>query len=276
MMVYPLVIDQVADEKKKNATGQMSLLDFMGEEEKEAFNIEYPDVPEFGKDILLNGEKEVLGFYVSGHPLDDVRDILEKETNITSADFTVDTADEEDGVSGETAARDGNTYTMGGIIEDVTAKITKNNENMAFLKMEDLSGTLEVVVFPRTYEKYRSLIEKGAKTVMVGHIAQPAYVKEIWTETNEVVLAPDSSLYSDTVVCGDVNFMSIAPLAVGEKIRCLAKIRYHHTPQSAELEMLAEDTVQIRFDAPVRAVTPGQSAVFYDEDNCVVGGGVIK
>ena len=107
-------------------------------------------------------------------------------------------------------------------------------------------------------------------------LGEPAYVKEIRTETNEVVLAPDSSLYSDTVVCGDVNFMSIAPLAVGEKIRCLAKIRYHHTPQSAELEMLAEDTVQIRFDAPVRAVTPGQSAVFYDEDNCVVGGGVIK
>ena len=107
-------------------------------------------------------------------------------------------------------------------------------------------------------------------------LGEPAYVKEIRTETNEVVLAPDSSLYSDTVVCGDVNFMSIAPLAVGEKIRCLAKIRYHHTPQSAELEMLAEDIVQIRFDAPVRAVTPGQSAVFYDEDNCVVGGGVIK
>ena len=107
-------------------------------------------------------------------------------------------------------------------------------------------------------------------------LGEPAYVKEIRTETNEVVLAPDGSLYSDTVVCGDVNFMSIAPLAVGEKIRCLAKIRYHHTLQSAELEMLAEDTVQIRFDAPVRAVTPGQSAVFYDEDNCVVGGGVIK
>ncbi|MBR6850852.1 MAG: tRNA 2-thiouridine(34) synthase MnmA [Lachnospiraceae bacterium] len=107
-------------------------------------------------------------------------------------------------------------------------------------------------------------------------LGEPAYVKEIRTETNEVVLAPDSSLYSDTVVCGDVNFMSIAPLAVGEKIRCRAKIRYHHTPQPAELEMLAEDTVQIRFDAPVRAVTPGQSAVFYDEDNCVVGGGVIK
>jgi tRNA-specific 2-thiouridylase len=106
-------------------------------------------------------------------------------------------------------------------------------------------------------------------------LGEPAYVKEIRTETNEVVLAPDSSLYSDTVVCGDVNFMSIAPLAVGEKIRCLAKIRYHHTPQPAELEMLAEDTVQIRFDAPVRAVTPGQSAVFYDEDHCVMGGGVI-
>ena len=107
-------------------------------------------------------------------------------------------------------------------------------------------------------------------------LGEPAYVKEIRTETNEVVLAADSSLYRDTVVCGDVNFMSIAPMAVGEKIRCLAKIRYHHTQQPAELEMIDEDTVQIRFDTPVRAVTPGQSAVFYDEEHRVVGGGVIK
>lgn len=170
IMVYPQIIDQVTAEKKKNATGQMSLLDFMGEEEKEAFDIEYPDVPEFGKDIMLKGEKDVLGFYVSGHPLDDVREILEKETNITSADFMVDTGDEEEVISQETAtgAKDGYTYTIGGLIEDITAKITKNNENMAFLKLEDLYGTLEVITFPKTYEKYRGLIEKGKSIIVKG------------------------------------------------------------------------------------------------------------
>ena len=170
IMVFPQVMEQVTAEKKKNTTGQMSLLDFMGEEEREAFDIQYPDVPEFAKDIMLSGEKEVLGFYVSGHPLDDVREILESETNITSADFSVAADDEEEdpAMAVEAGAKDGYTYTIGGLIEDITAKITKNNENMAFLKLEDLYGTLEVITFPKTYEKYRGLIEKGKSVIVKG------------------------------------------------------------------------------------------------------------
>ena len=168
MMVYPIIMAQVTDERKKNATGQMSLLDFMGEAEKEAFDVEYPEVPEFSKDILLSGEKEVLGFYVSGHPLDDVREIIEKETDISSADFIAEN-DEEDGtVAGEPAAKDGYTYSIGGLISEVTGKITKHNENMAFIKLEDLYGTLEIIVFPKTYEKYRGLIEKGKPVIVKG------------------------------------------------------------------------------------------------------------
>lgn len=170
IMVFPQVMEQVTAEKKKNTTGQMSLLDFMGEEEREAFDIQYPDVPEFAKDIMLSGEKEVLGFYVSGHPLDDVREILESETNITSADFSVAADDDEEdpAMAVEAGAKDGYTYTIGGLIEDITAKITKNNENMAFLKLEDLYGTLEVITFPKTYEKYRGLIEKGKSVIVKG------------------------------------------------------------------------------------------------------------
>ena len=104
---------------------------------------------------------------------------------------------------------------------------------------------------------------------------EPIYVKEIRKDTNEVVLASDSALYSDTVSLREINFLSIPTPGIGEKIRCRAKIRYHHTPQDATIEMTAEDRLQICFDAPVRAVTPGQSAVFYDENDCVIGGGVI-
>ena len=104
---------------------------------------------------------------------------------------------------------------------------------------------------------------------------EPIYVKEIRKDTNEVVLASDSALYSDTVSLREINFLSIPTPKIGEKIRCRAKIRYHHAPQNATIEMTAEDRLQICFDAPVRAVTPGQSAVFYDENDCLIGGGVI-
>ncbi len=162
MVTYPDILNQVMDDKKQNAAGQMSLLDFMGEEEKTAFDVKYPDVPEFSKDILLSNEKEVLGFYVSGHPLDDVRDILEKETNITSADFMID----ED--TQESVAKDGAIYSFGGMIETITNKITKNGENMAFITLEDLFGTSEVIVFPKTYEKYRHLLEKNEAVIVKG------------------------------------------------------------------------------------------------------------
>ncbi len=170
MMVYPEVMSQVADERKKNATGQMSLLDFMGEEEAAAFEVTYPDIPEFTKDIILKGEKEVLGFYVSGHPLDEYRDILDKETDITSEAFHVlaEEGEEQQDETAETGAKDGVTYSIGGLIEDVTMKITKNGENMAFLKLEDIYGNLEIIAFPRTYEKYRTLIAKGAAVIIKG------------------------------------------------------------------------------------------------------------
>ncbi|MBO4591980.1 MAG: DNA polymerase III subunit alpha [Eubacterium sp.] len=161
-MVYPSIIDQVNEEKKKNASGQMSLVDFMQEEEAKAFEVKYPDVPEFSRDILLSGEKDILGLYVSGHPLDDVKDMLEKLTNITTADFVID---EE---TLETGAKDNMQYTIGGLIESVNQKLTRNGENMAFIQLEDLYGTVEVVVFPKVYEKYRRLLTENQAIIVKG------------------------------------------------------------------------------------------------------------
>ena len=101
------------------------------------------------------------------------------------------------------------------------------------------------------------------------------YVKEINAERNEVVVGPENSLYRREILCGDVCFMSIPPMAAGEKLPCRAKIRYHHKAQSAILEGLTYKRVRLLFEEPVRAAAPGQSAVFYDEDDCVIGGGII-
>ena len=104
----------------------------------------------------------------------------------------------------------------------------------------------------------------------------PIFVKEIRTGTNEVVLSSEESLFGTTVICGEVNFLSIEGLKPGERLRCNAKVRYHHTPAPAYLEALDNGDVKVEFDEPVRAATPGQSSVFYDEDGCVIGGGIIK
>lgn len=103
----------------------------------------------------------------------------------------------------------------------------------------------------------------------------PMYVKRINTETNEVVLCEEASLYSSLIRCRELNFLSIPDIADGKTVRARVKIRYHHEGENAVITRDSEDTVRIDFDQPVRAAAPGQSAVFYDENNCVIGGGII-
>ena len=103
----------------------------------------------------------------------------------------------------------------------------------------------------------------------------PVYVKEIRPETNEVVLSDEDKLFGRKVICKDFNFQSIEDLPVGESLRAKVKVRYRHGGADARLERLDLETLRIVFDEPVRAATPGQSAVFYDENGYVIGGGVI-
>ena len=106
-------------------------------------------------------------------------------------------------------------------------------------------------------------------------LGYPVYVKRIDTERNEVVLAKDEDLYSNTVICRDVNYMSIEGLDAGEKLRCSAKIRYRHAPAGAVATLAEDGRVRLVFDEPVRAAAPGQAAVMYDSDGNVIGGGTI-
>lgn len=163
MMVYPRILEQVGQDKKNAMTGQMSLLDFLGEEEKAEFQIQYPDVGEYSREDLLAKEKEMLGIYISGHPLDDYMDIIEKRVNARSTDFQ---PDEE---TGQFKVRDKIPYTLGGMIEAITVKTTRNGDNMAFITLEDLYGTVEVVVFPRDYNRYKEKLIKDSKVLIKGN-----------------------------------------------------------------------------------------------------------
>ena len=104
----------------------------------------------------------------------------------------------------------------------------------------------------------------------------PAYVKEIRANTNEVVIAKEEALYHSALLCERVNFMSIDGLEPGTALRALVKIRYAHKGEMAELTSAENGCLLIRFDKPVKAPAPGQSAVFYDAENCVIGGGIIS
>ncbi len=162
MLVYPRIMDQVSADRKHSMTGQMSLFDFVGEENKADFEIRYPDVGEYDKAEKLALEKEVLGIYVSGHPLEDDAQALLKHVSATATDFYLD---EETGIS---RVRDNQIVILGGMITAKTVKVTKNNQLMAFVTLEDLTGTVEIIVFPRDYEKYQQYISEDSKIYVRG------------------------------------------------------------------------------------------------------------
>ncbi len=171
MMIYNQVVDQVNQEKKNAISGQMSLMDLLGEEEKKEFDIVYPDVAEYKREELLANEKEMLGVYVSGHPLDDYREFLAKNVDAVTLDFYAEESDdnpENEEKTDKTVAKDQHFYTLGGMIQASTVKLTKNNQNMAFITLEGLVGTLEIVVFPKKYEEYRRYLEVDNKVFVYG------------------------------------------------------------------------------------------------------------
>ena len=165
MFVYVPIMERLASGKKNHIAGQMSLLDLLNEEEKEEFEITLPNVGEYSKEEMLTMEKEVLGIYVSGHPLESYMNIWKNNISATTADFMLD---EE---TGKTNVEDGATKTIGGIINAKTIKYTKNDKTMAFLEIEDLYGVVEVVVFPKDYERNSHLLNEDAKVFVKGRVS---------------------------------------------------------------------------------------------------------
>lgn len=164
MHVYAGMMEYLVKDKKNNMAGQMSLFDLVGDEEKNSFEIPMPDVGEYSKEELLAFEKEVVGFYFSGHPLEAYQEFISHRVSARTLDFYRD--DE----TGETKVTDGKNVVIGGILTDKKVKYTKNDKIMAFVTIEDLYGSVEVVIFPRDYEKNRELLEVDAKVFVKGRV----------------------------------------------------------------------------------------------------------
>ena len=165
MSAYVQIMDHIVHDRKNNMAGQISLFDIVDESEKSSYDVRLPDVGEYSKDMILAFEKEVLGIYVSGHPLEEFEDLWRRGITNTTADFVL----EEE--SGETRVRDDASCTIGGIISNKKIKYTKNDKIMAFLQIEDLVGTVEVIVFPRDYEKNSMKLLEDNKVFIKGHVS---------------------------------------------------------------------------------------------------------
>ena len=167
MMVYDSMLDAVNREKKDAIAGQMSLFDMGDDDLDKANEIKYPEIDEYAKEELLGFEKEVLGIYISGHPLNDYTELMEKNCTNTSLDFMVSEDDEESSAKVE----DGQNVIVGGMIADKNVKVTKSsNKLMAYIQLEDLYGTIEITIFPRDYERLKPLLTDDAKIFVRGRV----------------------------------------------------------------------------------------------------------
>ena len=165
MSCYQQIMDTISHDKKNNMAGQMSLFDFMeSDEDKAAFDVALPEVSEYPKNVLLSFEKDVLGIYLSGHPLEEVEKLWNSVITNKTSDFMLDEND-------TCVTKDNATAIIGGIIADKKIKYTKNDKIMAFLQIEDLVGSVEVIVFPRDYEKHADKIMEDNKVFIKGRVS---------------------------------------------------------------------------------------------------------
>ena len=165
MSVYIQIVDGILSDKKNNMAGQMSLFDIVNEDQKEDFDVKLPQVAPYSREMMLAFEKEVLGIYVSGHPMEEYVELWRKHTTAKTSDFMLD---EE---NGSCHLLDGTSVTIGGMITDKKIKYTKNDKIMAFLTVEDVAGSVEVIVFPRDYEKNADKLIEDEKVFIKGRVS---------------------------------------------------------------------------------------------------------
>ena len=173
---FEYIIDSINSDRRKGISGQMNIFEIGKGEHETASAYEYIDRDEMPVLEKLSEEKDVLGFYVSGHPLDDYKDRIEKISNFSSDDFEVMLDDEQDenmvtSLNDNSKLQDGKEVHIVGLVSNVRTKVTKNGDTMAFVELEDLKGSVNVIVFAKTYAQYRNCLFEDAIIYMDGRIS---------------------------------------------------------------------------------------------------------
>lgn len=170
LAVYEKLLDSAVNDRKRNIQGQLSLFaDF--NTDSSLFEIKYPDIKEFEKKYILAMEKEMTGLYLSGHPLEEYEETLKLQTNTRISDIIIDESLEEGNLEQTAKIKDGDRVVIGGLISEVNKKVTRNNDMMAFMRLEDMYGGIEVIVFPKTLQSYKNLILEDSVVIVTGRVS---------------------------------------------------------------------------------------------------------
>lgn len=208
LSVYERIIDGMSSQKKKNVDGQISLFGTLEEQVESSLEISYPNIKEFDKKHILAMEKEMTGLYITGHPLDEYEKSLKYNTSIQigkivsehkslSETSAVDLDIDLDVNKSIREISDGDRVIVGGIIREMSRKVTRNNTLMAFIKLEDLSGVIEGVVFPKTLERCNSIVQEDSIVIVKGRVTlkEDEQPKILCEEINPLENINTSKLY---------------------------------------------------------------------------------
>lgn len=187
LQALPVLVANLEEHRKKTMYGQVGFFD-LGGDDSFGMDFEMPDVEEFPKAELLKMEKEMTGLYLSGHPLDKYEDIVMQRGYARIGELL------EAEHSGFSGYKDNDRVTLCGIITRITIKQTRGGQNMAFVTVEDMTGSMEIIVFPKVLEECSDRISASAVITVSGTLSVEEE-KEPKVLANEVSGAPDQTAH---------------------------------------------------------------------------------
>jgi DNA polymerase-3 subunit alpha len=247
MAVYGVVMNGMSMVRKKTLEGQMNLFDMEGEEAAPVTD-ELPPLAELPARLMLNNEKEVLGVYVSGHPLSDYEEALHLYTIHNSLDFRNDSE------SGENRLADGDNTKYGGMITEKSVKYTRtSNKAMAFITVEDLYGPVEVVVFSNLYEKYGSRLQPDQVVAIQGRVS----ARE---DEDAKIIANDIMFYEDIPKTNNQTLWIKIPAALSVELENITDILQNYRGETRV--MIYDERVKRKYAAnEAYWVSPGNELI---------------
>ncbi|NFE18070.1 DNA polymerase III subunit alpha [Clostridium botulinum] len=171
LAVFEKIMDGIQKQKRNNIEGQVNLFMDIMDNKESSIDIKYPNIKEFDKKYILQMEKEMTGLYFSGHPLEECEETLKIQTSHLISDIIPKESLEGNLVDTISSIKDGDKVVVGGMITHVSKKLTRNNDMMAFIVLEDLYSSIEVIVFPKIFNMARNIINEDEVVLLKGRVS---------------------------------------------------------------------------------------------------------
>lgn len=216
MESFESILDTISSNNKKEFEGQVNMFDLGGAASKE-MKYTFKEFPEYSRKELLFMEKEMLGLYISGHPLDNIRHQIEMQTNINTYQMRQLENTDELGEEIRQEIKDGQIVKYAGIITKIKKKYTKNNKLMAFITVEDLYGPTEIILFESAYQNCSSALIEDNIVLVTGRLS----IRE--DEETKIVA---NQITEFTAKKKNVFVLNVTPLDEDKKIKLKGAIKF--------------------------------------------------